>query len=85
MWLKKLAVAALICYSTLAVFTLCAARRRHADTPCAEHFSGRSDWMPEHPRGDEPTELQAGDEHLLRPAAHRQHVRSLRQVQLTQW
>ncbi|KAF3853224.1 hypothetical protein F7725_013912 [Dissostichus mawsoni] len=32
-----------------------------------ERVSGRSDWLPERSRGDEPVQLQAGDEHLLRP------------------
>lgn len=54
---------------------------RHADAPCLEHFSGRSDWIPEYSRGDEPVQFQAGDEHLFRPAAHCQHLRGLWKVQ----
>lgn len=59
--------------------SLCA-HRRYADTSRGEHFFGHSDRIPEHSGGDEPLELQAGDEHFLRPAAHRQHLRCLRQV-----
>lgn len=59
------------------------AHRRYADTSRGEHFFGRSDRIPERSGGDEPFELQAGDEHFLRPAAHRQHLRRLRQVMCT--
>lgn len=53
---------------------------RDADAPRGERVSGRPDWIPEHSRGDEPAQLQAADEHLLRPAAHRQHLRGLWKV-----
>lgn len=53
---------------------------RYADAPCGEHFSGHSDWIPEHSRGDEPVQFQAADEHLFRPAAHCQHLRGLWKV-----
>lgn len=54
---------------------------RHVDTSGGEHVFGRSDRIPERSRGDELAEYQAGDEHLLRPAAHRQHVRGVWQVE----
>lgn len=53
---------------------------RHVDTSGGERVFGRSDRIPERSRGDESTEFQAGDEHLLRSTAHRQHVRGLWQV-----
>lgn len=54
---------------------------RYADSSGGECFFGHSDWLPERPRGDELAEFQAGDEHVLRPAAHRQHLWGLWQVQ----
>lgn len=54
---------------------------RYVDPSSSEHLSGRSDYIPEHSCVDEPVEFQAGDEHLLRPAAHRQHLRGFWQVQ----
>lgn len=60
----------------LCVFNYC----RYADAPRGEHFSGHSDWIPEHSRGDEPAEFQAANEHLFRPAAHRQHLRGFWKV-----
>lgn len=53
---------------------------RYANTPRGEHFSGHSDWIPEHSRGDEPAEFQAANEHLFRPAAHCQHLRGFWKV-----
>lgn len=55
--------------------------RRYADAPHGEHFSGHSDWISEHSRGDEPAQFQAADEHLFWPAAHCQHLRGLWKVQ----
>lgn len=60
----------------LCMFNYC----RYADTPRGEHFSGHSDWIPEHSRGDEPAEFQAANEHLFRPAAHCQHLRGFWKV-----
>lgn len=54
---------------------------RYADAPHGEHFSGHSDWISEHSRGDEPAQFQAADEHLFWPAAHCQHLRGLWKVQ----
>lgn len=54
---------------------------RYGDTSSGEHFFGHPDLLPERPCGDKPVQFPAGDEHLLRPAAPRQHLRGVWQVQ----
>lgn len=70
----------------MSLFLLChglSSALRYADKRRGERVSGGSDCISERAGGDEPPELQTGDEHLFWSPADSQHVRSLWQVPLS--